>query len=268
MATAPKLSLCLAVYNEKDFIHYALDSAYDIADEVIIVDGGSDDGTLDIIKSYGSKIKVYHEDNPPMFHINKQKALDKANGEWILQLDADEALSPELKTELLTIVKTTPTPPSKGGEVSPVAYWMPRKNYFLGRFLTKGGIYPDYTIRLYRRGKAHLPCKSVHENVEVDGEIGYLKHDLLHYADPDFSRYMSRWNRYTSMDAAMILKKKEHVGFFSYFVWQPLKWFFSTYFRHRGYKDGFSGFVFALFSAIRFWGIYIKVRSAKSSHTA
>lgn len=251
-----KLSLCLAVYNEKDFIRYALDSAYDIADEVIIVDGGSDDGTIEIAESYGKKVKIYHEDNPQMFHINKQKAIEKAKGDWILQLDADEALSPELKKEIMSIVE--------GNESAVNGYWMPRKNYFLGRFLTKGGIYPDYTIRFYKRGTAHFPCKSVHENVEVKGEVGYLKQDLLHYADPTFSRYLKRWDRYTTMDAALMMKRKEQAGAFSYFIVKPIVCFVSMYGRHKGFMDGFPGFVFALFSSLRFWVIYIKVWSGKA----
>jgi len=270
-----KLSLCIAVFNEEKFIHYPLNSAYDLVDEVIIVDGGSEDKTVAIATSYGKKVKVIHTTNPPMFHINKQKALDAARGDWILQLDADEELSEELKEEINGIVRgpALDVPPASASQSLravripsssvtphdiPVAYNLPRKNFFLSRFLEKGGQYPDYTIRLYRRGSAHFPCKSVHENVEVDGEVGYLKSPLLHYADPDFSRYLLRWNRYTSLDADLAVKNNEKLGFFTYFILKPKLWFLKTYLRHRGYKDGFPGFVFALFSSIRFWAIYIK----------
>jgi glycosyltransferase involved in cell wall biosynthesis len=141
-----KLSICIATHNEEEFIHYPLDSVYDIADEIIIVDGKSEDRTVEIARKYGDKVHVFTEENPPMFHINKQKAIEHANGEWILQLDADEALSPELKKEVMDVISSSNQDKS--------AYWMPRKNYFLGRFLTKGGIYPDYTIRLYKNGSA------------------------------------------------------------------------------------------------------------------
>lgn len=254
-----KLSVVLAVYNEAENIHYALDSAYDFADELIIVDGGSDDGTIEKIKSYGTKIKIFHEDNPPMFHINKQKAIDKATGDWILQLDADEAVSAELKKEIL---KTIEDSEAKNG------YWIPRANFFLGRFLKKGGQYPDYTIRLYKNGKAHLAAKSVHEQATVEGgesQTGHLRHDLLHYADPTFDRYLMRWNRYTTLDAHLLAKewKKEDFNpgfltFLNYFLLKPKMWFLWTYFRHKGFMDGFPGFVFSLFSGIRFWAIYVK----------
>jgi len=99
-----KLSLCIATFNEEENIHYPLDSAYDLVDEVVIVDGGSTDKTIEKTRSYGKKVRVFIEKNPAMFHINKQKAIERAKGEWILQLDADEALSKELKKEISLIV--------------------------------------------------------------------------------------------------------------------------------------------------------------------
>jgi len=267
-----KLSLCIATYNEEKFIHYPLESAYDLVDEVIIVDGGSEDKTVEIAKSYGPKVRVIQADNPAMFHINKQKALDAAKGDWILQLDADEAVSPKLKGEIRDAVTNCELRVMN-------AFWIPRKNWFLTGFLTKGGIYPDATIRLYKNGSAHFPCKSVHENVEVKPPviltptlrrekdpsqyIGTLKHDILHYADQTFERYISRWNRYTSLDAQELLKNKTRICAPCYFVGKPLGTFFSIYFRHKGFMDGFPGFVWALFSSIRWWVIYVKARSVK-----
>ncbi|MCX7996657.1 MAG: glycosyltransferase family 2 protein [Patescibacteria group bacterium] len=254
-----KLSICLAVYNEVENLHYAMDSVRDFGDEVVVVDGGSDDGTIAALERYGKRVRILHADNPPMFHKNKQKALDAAKGEWILQLDADEAVSEGLKEEIRQVI---------GSPDSLDAYRIPRLNYFLGRFLRKGGQYPDYTIRLYKRGSAYFPCESVHEQVAVAGgeeRIGTLKHDLLHYADPGFERYLMRWNRYTSMDAMVLRKELQARGkklgipdFLNYFLVQPVRWFLLTYIRHKGFMDGFPGFVFSLFSAIRFWVIYVK----------
>lgn len=249
-----KLSLCIATYNEEEFIRYPLDSAYELADEVIIVDGGSEDKTVEIAKSYGSKVKVYHEDNPAMFHINKQKAIDHAKGDWILQLDADEAISSELKDEIIHILEGKTTEEYDG-------YWIPRKNWFLTKFLEKGGIYPDATIRLYKRGHAHFPCKNVHENVAVKGRVGTLHRDLLHYADPTFERYLARWNRYTTLDAKEVAAKKQELCGICYFVMKPIGTFFSIYLRHKGFQDGFAGFVWALFSSVRWWVIYVKAYS-------
>ena len=281
-----KLSLCIAVYNEEKNIHYSLDSAIDIADEVIIVDGGSTDRTIEVAKSYGKKIRIINSDNPVMFHKNKQKAIEAAQGEWILQLDADEVLSENLKKEIKSIVwRQTSAVEERSGKTAEVnqlvAYNLPRKNWFLTGFLMKGGQYPDYTIRLYKNGFAKFPCKDVHENVEIiqkskvksedknetmkqlnNGTIGFLKNPILHYADPDFSRYLARWDRYTTAEVERMPKDMK-LNFFSYFVWKPKMTFLMMYFRHKGFMDGFPGFVFALFSSIRFWVIYIKWRTKK-----
>lgn len=245
-----KLSLCIATFNEEKNLHYPMESALDIVDEVIIVDGGSTDKTVEMAKSYGNKIRVIGSNNPVMFHKNKQKAIAAARGQWILQLDADEELTKELREEIKQTLSSQ--------HPSPVAFWLPRKNFFLTRFLMKGGQYPDYTIRLYKNGFAKFPCKDVHENVEVKrGEAGYLKNPLLHYADPNFSRYLIRWDRYTTAEVEK-MPNDTNLNFFNYFFWKPKLTFFMMYFRHKGFMDGFPGFVFALFSSIRFWVIYIK----------
>jgi glycosyltransferase involved in cell wall biosynthesis len=249
-----KLSLCIAVFNEENNIHYPMDSALDLVDEVIIVDGGSTDKTSEIARSYGKKVKIITSSNPKMFHINKQKAIEVATGDWVLQLDADEELSPELKQEIRAVILSSTKDLAKRNIV---AYWLPRKNWFLNRFLMKGGQYPDYTIRLYKNGVAKFPRRDVHENVEINGIIGYLKNPLLHYADPDFSRYLMRWNRYTTLEVER-MPKDTKLNFFNYFIWKPKITFLMMYFRHKGFMDGFPGFVFALFSSLRFMVIYVK----------
>jgi len=280
-----KLSLCIAVYNEEKNLHYPLDSAYDFVDEVVIVDGGSTDKTIQIAKSYGKKVRIINSDNPVMFHKNKQKAIEAAQGEWILQLDADEELSEDLKKEIQVITNSNEFHESNS---SYSAYQIPRKNWFLTGFLMKGGQYPDYTIRLYKNGVAKFPCKDVHENVEIINNlkskiknseskeekkinsqflilnskcnIGFLRNPILHYADPDFSRYLMRWDRYTTAEVERMPKDLK-LSWFNYIIWKPKITFLMMYFRHKGFIDGFPGFVFALFSSIRFWVIYIKWRS-------
>ncbi|GAB4219897.1 MAG: glycosyltransferase family 2 protein [Candidatus Microgenomates bacterium] len=269
-----KLSLCLAVYNEEKNIHHALSSAIDLVDEIVVVDGGSTDRTVEIAKSYGKKVRIIYSDNPSMFHKNKQKAIEAAKGKWILQLDADEELSEELKKEIVKLLNGQIVKKEKINNLTIkqfnhsdfVAFWIPRKNWFLTKFLEKGGVYPDYTIRLYKKGVARFPCRDVHENVEVKGRIGYLKNPILHYADPDFSRYLMRWDRYTTLEIQNAKfkmqneKKNQVLMFFEFMIVKPLTTFFSMYFRHLGFLDGFPGFVFALFSSIRFWVIYVKFK--------
>lgn len=147
-----KLSVVLATYNEERNIDRCLDSVRQLADEIIIVDGRSDDDTVKIAKKYGARI-ILVNNNPTHFHVQKKMAIDAAKGEWVLQLDADECLTPTLVSEIEYHINH---------KTEFNGFWIPRSNYFLGRFLTKGGQYPDYTMRLYKRGKGNLPAKDVH----------------------------------------------------------------------------------------------------------
>lgn len=244
------LSVVLATYNEAENLADCLASVKDIADEIIIVDGTSTDRTVEIAKSFGAKVTITN--NPPMFHINKQKAIDKATKSWILQLDADERLTLELTKQIQSIISD---PKSKNG------YWIPRKNWYLGRFLMKGGVYPDYTLRLYKKGKGRLPQKDVHEQAVVEGEVGYITHPLIHIADPYFGRYLLRYKRYTTLIAKELKEKKtgkDIITFLKYMLILPVFWFLKIYIRHKGFMDGWQGFIFAFFSSLRFPVAYTK----------
>ena len=245
------ISVVLATFNEEKNLQDCLDSVKDFADEIVIVDGSSSDSTIDIAKKLKALIIVTN--NPPIFHINKQKAIDKATKDWILQLDADERVTPELKKEILSVINDK--------DNKNAGYWIPRKNWFLGRFLMKGGQYPDYTIRLYKRGKGRLPQKDVHEQAVVEGSVSYLKHPLIHIADPDFGRYLLRFNRYTSLSAKEIRSKKINKSLLApinYLLFKPVGWFIWTYLRHKGFMDSWQGFIFSFFSSIHFPVSYIK----------
>lgn len=246
----PLLSVVLATFNEAEYLPACLSSIQGLADEIIVVDGSSKDKTRSLARAAGAK--VFQVKNQAIFHINKQIAVDKARGRWILQLDADERVSPELKQEILTIIHQ---PPVFAG------YYLPRKNFFLTKFLSKGGQYPDYVIRLFQSGKGKFPCQSVHEQITIKGKVGYLINPLVHYADQYFSRYLLRFNRYTSLDAHKLVREKNSPGCLmavNYFLIKPIAWFFSAYFRHKGFMDGLPGFIFALMSSLRFPVIYIK----------
>lgn len=250
-----KLSVVLATYNEEKNLSSCLESIKGIADEIIIVDGKSSDKTVEIAKKFGARIKV--TTNKPIFHINKQMAIDMATCDWILQLDADEHASKELKEEIKEILEKDPK------EFN--GYWIPRKNWFLGRFLKKGGQYPDYTLRLYRKGKGRLPQKDVHEQAEVNGKTGYLKSALLHYPYKNFSEYLKKWQRYTDLIASQIKEEQKNKNIFykifsaiTLLILKPAYWFLVTYFRHKGIMDLWPGFIFSLFSALRFPVAYLK----------
>lgn len=252
-----KLSVVLAVFNEENNLRQCLESVKSMAGEIVVVDGGSQDKTVEIAREFGAR--VIQTTNPPVFHINKNKAIKAAKEDWVLQLDADEVVTKELAQEIKREI-------SKKSDIN--GYWIPRRNFFLGRFLTKGGQYPDYTLRLYKNGKGILPAKDVHEQAKVEGETAYLKADLLHLRDKSFSEYMLRFNRYTDLISLQMKKSGVRIdayNFTSYTLLQPLMWFLKTYFRHRGYKDSFPGFVFSLFSSLRFPVSFIKYWSSYAS---
>jgi glycosyltransferase involved in cell wall biosynthesis len=284
-----KLSVVLATRNEEANIGRCLESVKDIADEIIIFDEKSDDDTVKIAKDFGAKVfSVAHVDN---FHITKQRAIDKATGEWILQLDADEVVTKDLAQEILKVLGRTTEEikarkidslllrhqavvedrdgklGKKSGEV--VAFFIPRLNMFLGKPLIHGGVYPDGVIRLIKNGKAHLPAKSVHEQMEIDGEVSWLNSPLEHYDSPTISRYVARMNRYTDLHAGELKKantSKSKIQFLNYTIIKPKLAFLRIYLRHRGYKDGLHGFVWALFSAMHFPIAYYKYLNHEGSN--
>ena len=272
-----KLSVVLAVRNEQDNVGRCLDSVKGIADEIIVVDEYSKDKTVKIAEQYGAK--VYLEPHHDIFHITKQKALEKATGDWILQLDADEVVTPELAKNITSVLEDSYQVKSndlferhqkliekrdgpigkKTGKV--VGYFIPRRNIFLGRPLTHAGVYPDGVIRLVKNGKARFPQKSVHEQIELDGEVAWLSGDLMHYDSPTLRRYLTRLNRYTDLQAEEFRATKTSKNFWYfliYTVYKPLYTFFNLYFRHLGLLDGGAGFLWSFFSATHFPIAYFK----------
>ena len=254
-----KLSVALAVYNEEDNLGKCLETIKSIAGEIVIVDGQSTDKTVEIAAKFGAKVVV--EENRPNFHINKQHAIDACQGDWILQLDADERVSTMLQGEIITIVTSDPAGMAD-------AYYLKRRNYYLGRWMNKGGMYPDPVIRLFKKGKAHLPQASVHELMTVDGTTKWLQNDLLHIADPNFSRYLLRSNRYTTLQAQEWLKTGT-IGtawgsIILYIILKPLVRFLEIYIRHKGFMDGFPGFVFAWYSGLHIASSYVKYWEKKT----
>lgn len=253
-----KLSAALTTFNEEVSLGSCLESVKGLAGEIIVVDGSSSDRTVEIAKSFGAKVII--TENEPIFHINKQKAIDECRGEWILLLDADEIIPPELAEEIKEVVR-------KDSEET-VAFWVKRKKMFLGRWMKKGGQYPDPVIRLFKKGKSFLPCKSVHEQMEVQGKVGWLQNAMIHLPNSSFAFYLTKDNRYSTLTALEMADKKVPLNFWSflkYVVCEPNRIFFSLYFRHKGFLDGFPGFVFACYSGLHRVSAYIKYWEMKNN---
>lgn len=282
--TTMKLSVALATYNEEANLARCLASVKDIADEIVVVDGGSTDKTVAIAKSFGAK--VIETTNPPIFHINKQKALDACTGTWILQLDADEEVTSELAREIIDVIAMPDEQIQKrnldskkkrlfdmhqtllaqrDGSIgkengSVAAFFLARRNFFLGKPMTYAGMYPDGVIRLVRKGKARFPTKSVHEQIEVDGVVAWLEHDLLHYSNPTLARYLSGADKYTRNEALRLKNEQPSLLLLipDYVVIKPIVTFLTLLVRHKGILDGVHGFLFALFSSLHFPVILFK----------
>ncbi|GAB4027611.1 MAG: glycosyltransferase family 2 protein [Candidatus Microgenomates bacterium] len=255
---SPKLSIALAVYNEESMLGECLESIKTIADEIVIVDGSSTDKTVEVATKFGARI--IHEQNRHNFHINKQLAIDACTGDWILQLDADERVTTMLANEIKKVIASSNAKD---------AYYLKRRNYFLGRYMNKGGMYPDPVIRLFKKGRAKLPQASVHELMTVDGTLAWLQNDLLHIADPTFTRYLIRSNRYTTLAASDYAAQNVSINtgtIIKYMMLKPLVRFIEIYIRHKGFQDGFPGFVFAYYSALHIASSYVKYWEKKTTN--
>lgn len=272
-----KLSVVLATRNEQKNIERCLASVKGIADEVIVVDEYSTDKTREIAERLGAK--VFLEPHYDIFHVTKEKALRRAQGDWVLQLDADEEVTPELSKQIKQVLtgdyvyrknrlferhrELVEARDGKiGKKVGEIAgYFIPRRNIFLGRSLIHAGVYPDGVIRLVKNGKARFPQKSVHEQIELDGEVSWLSGDLLHYDSPTFKRYLARANRYTDLKAAEFARgkiSKSPFAFVYFSLFKPFFVFINLYFRHLGFLDGPRGFLWSVFSALHFPVSYFK----------
>lgn len=285
------ISVAIATYNEAENIGRCLRSVVRWADEIVLVDGGSTDATLEIAKAFG--VRLILTDNPQIFHINKQKALAACRGSWILQLDADEVVSRELADEIYSVTRMRNTEilsrridPGKmklfmkhqkllesrdgaygnNNHAEVAAFFVPRRNFFFGQPMTYAGLYPDGVIRLVRKGRATFPAQSVHEQIRIDGRVSWLENDLLHYSNPTWSRYWLGASRYTDLLASEIGKlgrKGQRLLWLDYCFIRPVRVFWSLFFRHKGFLDGVSGLLFSLLSAVHFPIAFFKYLKGK-----
>jgi glycosyltransferase involved in cell wall biosynthesis len=240
-----KISAVLAARNEEANIERCLKSI-SWADEIVVVVEKSTDRTLEIAKRYSKRVfEVAHEE---MFHKNRQKAIDKASGDWVLNIDADEEITPALRDEIKEAIKNEKFN----------GYRLPRKSLIFGKWIEHTGWYPDFQIKLFKKGKGRLPCQSIHEHIEIDGEIGTLTQDLLHYHYSSIFEFIEQMNQYTSNDAKNIIEKKETI------IWQdairfPVAEFLKRFFYMEGYRDGLHGLVLSLLQSFNRLAVFAKV---------
>lgn len=231
------ISIAIITYNEELNLERCLQSVADLAHEIVLVDSGSSDGTLEIAQKFGASI---HKQPWLGYRDQKNLALDHCSQPWILALDADEEVSPELKKEIFTFFKT-------GEDQRIQGVRCPRKTWFLGRWIRHGDWYPDFQLRLFRRDKGRWK-EPIHEFVEVQGTTSTFSADLLHYSFPSMNRYIDKINPF----ADEFLKKQiaQHKPWsLCATVTRPLWRFFRGYVLRRGFLDGFPGLWIAVATA-------------------
>jgi glycosyltransferase involved in cell wall biosynthesis len=242
-----RLSVALITYNEEKNIQRTLESVK-WADEIVVVDSGSTDGTTEICREYGAKI--VHQ-NWLGFSRQKNLAIDRTSGDWVLSLDADEPIEPELAQEIRSII--TSSQPLDG-------YRIPRKTFFLGKQVRYGGWYPDYNLRLFRKGRGRFEERVVHEAIRVQGRIGNAEHAILHHAYPDLASYMDSINRYSSLAVDVMREKgisRVQAGWIN-ILFRPVLTFVLKYFLRFGFLDGKHGLVLNLFHSYYVFAKYAK----------
>jgi glycosyltransferase involved in cell wall biosynthesis len=274
------LSVVIITYNEEANIGRTLASVQPlVADgkgEIIVVDSGSTDRTVEIAKSFGAKVFVEEWKG---YAAQKNSAIGKATGDWILSLDADEEVEPALAAEIANHEAISAVNPAdrshnwcltmeqaSAGSRSldkikrpPTGYWISRKNHFLGRWVQHGGFWPDPKLRLFRRGAGTFEDRAVHEDVQLDGPTGSLRGALLHHSYPTLADYLDHMNRYSSLGAEMVVANGRFRFSAFNIVLRPLATFVYNYFFRLGFLDGREGLLLHIYHAV-----YVSWKYAKA----
>jgi glycosyltransferase involved in cell wall biosynthesis len=241
----PRISVVVVTLNEEERIADCLRSVA-WADEIVVVDAASGDKTVEIAREFTERIFI----RPwPGFAAQKNWGLEQASGQWVLSLDADEEVPSALRDEILAVV---------GAPAACDGYRMPRRNVFWGRFIRHGGLYPDWQLRLFRRGRGRFVERAVHESVRIEGAVGHLAQALVHRSYRDVADFLERANRYSTLAAEEWLRSGRRVRP-SALVLAPLGRFLSMYVLRAGFLDGGRGFLLAALYAY-----YVFVRTAKA----
>jgi len=245
------LSVILITMNEENFVRACLESAA-WADEIIVVDSGSTDRTIGICREYTDRILMTDWPGPG---AQRNRAIDMATGDWILALDADEWVTPELKAEIQAVIRE---PGDK------VAFEMPRLSSYCGRYMRHSGWWPDRITRLFKRGSARFNAELIHDHIIADGKVGRLSSHLMHEAFEDMEDVLGKVNRY-STDSARVMfdhgKKSSLLTAVVHGLWS----FVHTYIIRAGFLDGREGFMLAVSNAEGTYYKYIKLMLMRSA---
>lgn len=242
-----KITATIITLNEERNIARAIESLR-CCDEILVMDSGSNDRTMELAGNLGARVV---ESPWRGYAGQKNRAAECACNDWILSIDADEALSEALEGELWSIKKNGPKYD---------AYTMPRLAQYLGRWILHSGWYPDRKVRLYNRYKAKWVGDFVHESVHVSGRIGHLESSLLHFTCDSLSEHLKTMDRYTTLAAEELVFRKTRIHL-SNLIFDPAWTFLKTYFVQRGFLDGTEGLTIAYMAALYTFLKYAKARN-------
>lgn len=242
-----KISATIITFNEERNIARAIESLR-CCDEIVVVDNGSVDRTVEIAEKLGARVieEPWHG-----YAAQKNFASEQATHDWVLSIDADEALTEALEGEIWQLKKTGPQYD---------AYTMPRLAQYLGKWILHSGWYPDRKVRLFDRTKAKWVGDFVHESVVVNGRIGHLQGNLLHFTCQSLSEHLKSMDAYTTLAAQQLVTRGHRVGYFHLLV-DPIWTFWKTYLFQRGFLDGVEGLTIAYMAALYDFLKYAKTRN-------
>lgn len=257
MSERATLSVIIITLNEARHIAGCLDSV-SFADEIIVVDSGSTDGTHDIARAKGARVEI--TDDWPGFGKQKNRALDLASCDWVLSIDADERVTPELADEIRAVLGAQASLAPDDSVATPAAhaYRIARLSNFGGRWIRHSGWWPDHVLRLFRRGSARFKDVAVHESVITDQPVATLNGHFLHYPYASLEQFIAKINLYSSEAAAMMHARGKRTSVLG--AWGHASWtFVRIYLLRKGFLDGREGFILAVMAAAGSFFRYTKL---------
>jgi glycosyltransferase involved in cell wall biosynthesis len=247
-----KISSVLICKYEENNIEACLESVQWV-DEIIVIDAESTDKTAELAKKFTDKVFIRKWEG---FSSQRKFGLEQCNGEWIFPIDADERCTEELKKEILEKINSA--------DLKQNGFKIPRKSFYKNHWVKHCGWYPGYQLRLFKKTKANVTDRLVHESYAVNGETGLLKNDLLHYTITSAKNYIEKINHYTSLQASE-KNKRGKVGFIK-LLFRPFWAFFFMYIIKAGFLDGTAGLIVSYFNFITNILIYTKIWEMQNSH--
>lgn len=240
------ISCVMVVLNEESIVRQALESVQWM-DQIIVVDAYSHDTTVAICTEYASQVLSRKWTGMP---DQKNYAIQQASCDWVLLLDADECVTPQLKRELEDVLNDC--------DLDDSGYFIPRKNYYYGKWLQGGGCYPDYQLRFFRKGFGSYGLVEVHPRFNIDGKVEYFHSPMEHFTYPTVSKHFQKQNGFTTRAARERQKTKSRV--FTIDLWgRPIFTFLKYYVVRKGWKDGIQGLIASVFASLYTFGKYAKL---------